>query len=59
MTRGSNYEASLIVPTSLVGGGTIYSNGFFCSVNFGRSIYSSSRNVSGIIKKLVQRRVRN
>ena len=23
------------------GGGTIYSNGFFCSVNFGRSIYSS------------------
>ena len=23
------------------GGGNIYSNGFFCSVNFGRPIYSS------------------
>ena len=33
--------------------------GFFCSDNFGRSIYSSQRNVSGIIKKLVQRRIRN
>ena len=28
--------------------------GFFCSVNFGRSIYSSYRNVSGIIKRLLQ-----
>ena len=43
----------------LWGGGTIYSNGFFCSVNFGRSIYSSQRNKSGIIKKLVQRRIQN
>ena len=31
----------IIVPTPLLGEGTIYSNGFFCSVNFGRSIYSS------------------
>ena len=33
----------VIVPTPLEGGGggTIYSNGFFCSDNFGRSIYSS------------------
>ena len=31
-------------------GGTIYSTGFFCSVNFDRSIYSSYRVVSGIIK---------
>ena len=33
--------------------------GFFCSVNFGRSIYSSQGNVSGIIKKLIQRRIQN
>ena len=32
---------TLIFPTPLVGGGTIYSIGFFCSDNFGRSIYSS------------------
>ena len=32
---------SFIVPTPLVGEGPIYSNGFFCSVNFDRSIYSS------------------
>ena len=30
-----------IVPTPFEGEGTIYSNGFFCSVNFDRSIYSS------------------
>ena len=30
------------------GGGTIYSNVFFCSVNFGRSIYSSYRVETGI-----------
>ena len=47
----------LVVPTPLVGGGTICSNGFFCSDNFGRSKYSSQRNVSGIIKKLIQRRI--
>ena len=41
------------------GGGTIYSNRFFCSDNFGRSIYSSWRNVSGIIKKTDQRRIQN
>ena len=38
---------------------TIYSNGFFCSVNFDRSIYSSLRVVSGIIKKPVQPRIWN
>ena len=32
---------------------------FFCSVNFGRSIFSSQRNVSGTIKKLVQLRFQN
>ena len=37
-----------------MGGVTKYSNGFFLSVNFGRSIYSSWRNASGIIKKPVQ-----
>ena len=39
----SSYENDylLIVPTPLVGGGTIYSNKIFCSDNFGRSIYSS------------------
>ena len=31
----------LFVLTPLEGGGTIYSNGLFCSDNFGRSIYSS------------------
>ena len=31
----------LVVPNPLVVGGTIYSNGFFCSDNFGQSIYSS------------------
>ena len=50
----------IIVPTPLVGGGELYTKlVFFCSVNFGRSIYSSQRNVSGIIKKLVQRRIQN
>ena len=33
--------------------GTICSNGFFCSDNFDRSIYSSYRVVNGIIKKPV------
>ena len=42
------------------GGEELYTQmGFFCSVNFGRLIYSSQRNVSGIIKKLVQRRIQN
>ena len=40
-------------------GGTIHSTGFFCSVNFGRSIYSSHRIVIGIVKKHIQRRKRN
>ena len=58
-TRSSFWKAQtakslvlFIVPTPLEGGGTIYSNGFFCSDNFGRSIYSSYRIGSGIIKKL-------
>ena len=50
---------TFFVPNPLVGEGTIYSNGFFCSINFGRSIYSSWRNMSSIIKKLIQRRIRN
>ena len=32
---------------------------FFCSVNFGRSIYSSYRVETGIIRKLVHRRIWN
>ena len=43
----------------LEGGGTIYSNGFFCSVNFCRSICSSLWVETGIIRKLVQRRIWN
>ena len=56
-----HWNVYFIVPTPLVGGGEeLYTQmGFFCSVNFGRSIYSSQRNVSGIIKKLVQRRIQN
>ena len=49
----------IIVPTPLEGGGTIYSNGFFCSDNFGRSTYSPQRVETGITKKLVQRRIWN
>ena len=32
---------------------------FFCSVNFGRSIYSPQRVQTGIIRKLAQRRIWN
>ena len=54
-------------PTRWGGGGggeeELYTQmGFFLfsgSDNFGRSIYSSQRNVSGIIKKLIQRRIQN
>ena len=42
-----------IVPTHFSGGGTIYSTGVFCSVNFCRSIISSYRIVGDIIIKLV------
>ena len=35
------------------------SNNFFCSINFRLSIYSSYRIVSGIIRKLVKRRILN
>ena len=52
-------ELTIIVPTPLEGEGLYTQMGFFCSDNFGRLIYSSLRNVSGIIKKLVQRRIRN
>ena len=42
------------------GGEELYTQmGFFCSVNFGRSIYSSYRVETGIIRKLVQRRIWN
>ena len=53
-------EFLLIVPTpTLVGMEELYTQlVFFCSFNFGRSIYSY-RIVSGIIKKPVQRRIRN
>ena len=54
---GMSCMQPIIVPTPLVGGGIIYLNGFFCSDNFGRSIYSSQRNVSDIVKKLVQLRI--
>ena len=53
-------ERLLFRPHLWGGGGGLYTQmGFFCSVNFGRSIYSSQRNVSGIIKKLVQRSIQN
>ena len=55
----SRLTAKLIVPSTLEGGGTIYSNGFFCSDNFRRSIYSSQRVEIGIIRKLIQRRIWN
>ena len=45
------FRVVFLFRTHFVGGGTIYSNGFFCSHNFGRSILSSYRKVSGIIKK--------
>ena len=45
----------IIVPIPVEGGGTIHSNGFFCSDNFGRSRITRSC----IIKKPVQRRVWN
>ena len=38
--------------------GTIYSNGFFCFVNFRLWIYLSLRVASEIIRKPVQRRIR-
>ena len=44
-------HSRILVPTHLEGGGTIYSNGFFCSANFDRSIYSSYRVVSRVSKK--------
>ena len=48
-----------IVPTPLlVGGGTIYSTGFFWSDNLADR-YNHRRVVSGIIRKPVQRRIWN
>ena len=49
---------SLFVPTPLVGE-ELYTQLGFCSDSFRWSIYSSYRNVSGIIKKLVQRKIHN
>ena len=52
---------TIIVPTpTLVGREELYTQlGFFCSFNFGRSIYSSKRIVNCMIKNPVQRRIRN
>ena len=44
----------LIVPTHFCGEGTIYSHGFFYSVNFERWIYSSYKVVRVIIRKPAQ-----
>ena len=33
------FLTEIVVPTPLVGGGTIYSNGFFCSDNSDRYIH--------------------
>ena len=44
----------------LLNGEELYTQiGFYCSDNFGRSIYSSYRVESEIIRKLVQRRIWN
>ena len=55
------YQFLFIVPTPLVGGGEeLYTQRFFfCSVNSGRSIYSSQRNLRGINEKLLQGRIQN
>ena len=45
---------NLIVPTHFCGEGTIYSHGFFYSVNFERRIYSSYKVVRGINRKPAQ-----
>ena len=64
-----NYFAALeIVPifgplycfivSTLLRGEELYTQmGFFCSVNFRRSIYSLWRFETGIIRKLLQRRI--
>ena len=49
----------VVFPTPPEGRGTIYSNGFFCSDNFDRSIYSSYKAVSGINIKPLQSRIQN
>ena len=40
-------------------GGTMYSNVFFCSVNFVRSLYSSLIDIGGIIRKHPHPRIWN
>ena len=48
-------SVELFVPTPLVGGGTIYPNGFFLFRQFWWIDIFILKNVSGIIKTLVQR----
>ena len=50
---------TIIVPTLLRGEELYTQMGFFCSVNFDRSIYSLYRVASGINKKPLQRRIWN
>ena len=53
-----SWVLDFIVRTPHEGGGTIYSNGFFVqSILADR--YFNRREMSGIIKKLVQRRIKN
>ena len=47
----------LIVPTPLEGGGTTYSNGFFFVQSILADRYIHRRVETGIIRKLVQRRI--
>ena len=50
---------SIFVPTPLEGEELNIQTDFFCSDNFRRSIYSSSRVDTSIIRKRVQRRIWN
>ena len=47
----------LIVPTPHSGGRIYTLKQYFCSVNFGQSIYSPKRIVSGINEKLFERKI--
>ena len=57
--RNNICQRYLFAPPHLWGEELYTPMDFFCSVNFGRSIYSLQRKVSGIIKKLFQRRIQN
>ena len=45
--------------TPFAGGGTIYTIGGFCAVNFCRSMFSSLRVVSLAMRKLVKCKISN